>query len=627
MTTTAPPALAATAASWWYGHGGAVDVTRRLESLVTLPQPPGPAGVVTVGSSLTVTFVEGLSTALPPPWQPAGREARIARGDVDPGLRPDPAHPVAVVGFGCASDGSMVALNLAAFGRIRIGGHGVTASALVSRWIFELLATHPATTVGVTADVWNGPWTSRVWPVSAGRVPDADVLVLGAALSYADRAQIVAAAHSPILLDLGSDAAVTTSWVLTCDADRHGALSNTARAASTALTVELIIPAAETVELCAELLTRPPLSTGLPAADDPVPVFSGWGDDDEDDEPDEAMFDAAGEDDLARVDPVVEGEHPESSAWPQDGGRVEDPVSRSHAALQPSPGAPPTSVDRGGVPTPADAFAEPSASSWAGADTAPAPGAQNTETPAAQMPSEPAVAVIWNRILGQVAMTPPHGGPQVPDREKRLNELLVYLQWRPWATSSDIITDIYGGAASDKTLQQQVSLLRGRLGVIRPGGPKALPPMRDGRYQPDPIVRSDWTEFERLVEILVETTDTGCLVAAMNLVTGRPLGGIGAKEWAWAVGLRDEIRSRVPQAAVVLAERHHAAGNHSAAVETARKGLWYDTARQDLWRIAMLAAHDGRDRDAFRALRGQYLSEIPPDDRDPDTYELTKRGG
>ena len=79
----------------------------------------------------------------------------------------------------------------------------------------------------------------------------------------------------------------------------------------------------------------------------------------------------------------------------------------------------------------------------------------------------------------------------------------MYLQWRPWASAREIITDIYG-AASDKTLQQQMSLLRGRLGVIRPSGQSAAP-LRDGRYTPTGG-RSDWQEFERLVKILVDTT-------------------------------------------------------------------------------------------------------------------------
>ena len=228
----------------------------------------------------------------------------------------------------------------------------------------------------------------------------------------------------------------------------------------------------------------------------------------------------------------------------------------------------------------------------------------------------PQIAPIWNRILGQVDLCPPHSTQQPGPREKRLNELTVFLQHNPWVTSSEIIRAVYGGAASEKTVTQQLSLLRARLGTVRPGGPKALPPMHDGSYHVDNAVRSDWMEFERLVEILIESTPTANLVAAMDLVTGPPLGGVPPKEWAWTKDLRDEIRDRVAGAAVVLARHHHSAKKFRAAVEIARQGLWYDNARQDLWQVGMQAALDGHDKDAFKTLRSQYLGAVAGPDRD-----------
>ncbi|HUO38307.1 MAG TPA: hypothetical protein VMU34_10880, partial [Mycobacterium sp.] len=125
---------------------------RRLETLQSVTPSPGPAGAVTVQrDELTVAFMEPLTAPLPQPWQPAGVEARIDWAAVNPGSQPDPAHPVYLVVLGTTDAGALFGLNLAAFSRIRIGGDPDTARALVSRWILELLATHPATTVGVTA--------------------------------------------------------------------------------------------------------------------------------------------------------------------------------------------------------------------------------------------------------------------------------------------------------------------------------------------------------------------------------------------------------------------------------------------------------------------------------------------
>ncbi|OOK65237.1 hypothetical protein BZL29_7817 [Mycobacterium kansasii] len=226
-----------------------------------------------------------------------------------------------------------------------------------------------------------------------------------------------------------------------------------------------------------------------------------------------------------------------------------------------------------------------------------------------------------------MVLQPPHSTQEPGPREKRLNELTVFLQHRPWASTADIIGCVYGGAASEKTVTQQLSLLRARLGVVRPGGPKALPPMSDGGYHLDNAVRSDWMEFERLVEILVETTPTPNLIAAMDLITGPPLSRIPPKEWAWTKDLREEIRDRVPAAAVALAHRHHEDRRFGAAVEIARKGLWYDNARQDLWQVALSAALDGHDKEAFRALRGQFLATVAGPDRDPAVFDLTRQAG
>lgn len=620
--------------SWWYGQGRAVEVVRRLESLHGLSPSPGPAGVVTARrDELIVTFVEGLKTPLPQPWQPAGREARIPWEAVDPGNPPHPEHPVYLVVFGATSDGALIGLNLATFSRIRIQGDPATTTAMVSRWVLELLATHPAITVGITDDAWRGPRTNRVQPVTPGHVPDVDVLVCGGALTYAERAQIVAAATSPILLDLGQDAAVSTVWAITCGPDRLGQISR--GPSSKPLTVTLIVPSAEVIDRCTDLLVSSPSDRQTSGAASSAADLTGAG-----------TLTGEGTD-LATVDDDAEdpGFDPDTSD-----PRLEIPES-----------APPDTANPDGAGPPAaeaiDFFAPAAADHQEPADDEPGTGGE-THWPATEYGQHgadssaaariaaaapavadtgdngeptslpvPVIAPIWNRILGQAILRPPHTTQQPGPREKRLNELTVFLQHNPWASSADIMRAVYGGAASEKTITQQMSMLRARLGVVRPGGPKALPPMSDGAYHLENAVRSDWMEFERLVEILVEATPTPNLVGAMGLVTGPPLGGIPPKEWPWTKDLREELRDRVPAAAVVLAGRQHRAKRFGAALETARKGLWYDSARQDLWEVALQAALDGHDKDAFRELRKQFLNTIAGPDRDPAVFDLTARAG
>lgn len=655
MTSTALSSTPVT--SWWYGQGRAVDVVRRLESLYALsPAPPGPAGLVTVRrDELVVTFVAPLKSPLPNPWRGAdsSNEARIPWDVVDPDLEPDPDHPVYLVVFGTIDDGGLIGLNLAAFQRIRISGDSAITTALVSRWVLELLATHPDITIGVTPDVWRGPLTTRVRPVAVGRVPQVDVLICGPDLTYTDRAQIVSNAASKIMIDLGKDAAVDTKWIISCGSDRHGEISN---GVTRPMTATLVLPNTATVDRCSALLTEQPLPAAPLAA--PAPDTTGGGVAEEQYEAD--AFEGAGTDpQLPVIEPIaappseaagaegvdffasapqpvpqedVSGAAGEVNSWPKAGYGPDDSLPTEGDADSDDD----TSISA--VVAPAAAAALPDVQADPPAPTPAAEPPWEQPTPPAAVAVQPVsgndtdapppqVATIWNRILGQVDLTPPHSDQQPGPREKRLNELTVFLQHNRFAESSDIARSVYRGVAADKTVTQQVSLLRARLGVIRVGGPKALPPMRDGGYVLDNAVRSDWMEFERLVEILIDTTPTANLVAAMDLVTGPPLGGIPPKEWEWTKDLRDEIRDRVAGAAVALAGRHHASKKYSPAVEIARKGLWYDNARQDLWQIGMQAALDGHDKDAYKTLRTQYLSTVAGPDRDPAVLDLTKQAG
>jgi hypothetical protein len=615
-------------------------VVRRLETLQSVTPSPGPAGAVTVQrDDLTVAFVEPLKAPLPQPWQPAGVEARIDWAAVNPGSKPDPAHPVYLVVLGTTAAGALFGLNLAAFSRIRIGGDPDTARALVSRWILELLATHPATTVGVTADVWPGPYTTRVRQVAAGQVPDMDVLALGGGLTYAERAQIVATAASPILLDLGEDAAATTAWTITCGPDHHGEISN---GRGNTITTTLIIPSSEVVQRCCDLLTgaspdTAPGATSPPGQPDEDRTDQGAGNE---------LAEPAGNE-LAESDPTTAQPAP-TPAGPQlePAGPLFPPAPVPAASDGDTESPPPPPVDFFTPIAASESSDRSGETSW----PAPEPQPQTESAPAPEPESRllppnvvaasvngdaastgrdglvlPPVAPIWNRILGTVQLCPPNGGPP-GDREKRLNELTVYLQRHMYVTNAEIVDHILGGAAERNTVTQQISLLRSRLGILSSGA-RALPPMRDGQYYLDKAVRSDWMEFDDLVQVIVERTQTPYLIAAMDLVTGPLMSGISPTEWQWSVDLRDEIRDRVANTARELARRHHDERNFADAVSVARKGLWYDSARQDLWQIALRAALNGHDTSAFRDLRSRYLAEIPGPERDPAVFDLTGRSG
>lgn len=672
--------------SWWYGQGRAVDTVRRLESLHRLDPPPGRVGVVTVQrDQLTATFVDELKDHLPHPWQPAGsRDATLPWDTVNTRADPDPAHPVLLVVFGVSTDGSLVGLNLGAFARLRIGGDRDIVRAVVVRWILELLSTHPDTTIGVTADVWASQPTSRVKLVDSTSVPRTDVLILGAGLSYAERAQIVDRGSSPILLDLGRDAALSTPWTITCSADQTGEINGPG---GRPMAVTLIVPSADVLEMCAELVVKPaPGKQSAPRWQPPVEV-----EEDRDyinqpfsvsfNEPGSTVAEVAdtvalgtGGDVDADIDSIEDVEPSEPLGWFEDTPDTAPESAQGAISLasslddgdeiaEPTPNSPdgaspwdqfssslPEQTDAVALGAPSHAidplqFADhPAFPDTDGEEVEHATVAEPVGTqpvvPSAATPAVPAqvdetgaavqhLPVIWNRILGQVELVPPHGGAPKRDRENRNKELTVFLQAH--ARSADEIKEwVFGGAAKAETVTQTLSELRRRLGALHVGGPVAFPKLNraagDTNYRLAAEVLSDWMVFDKLVELIPERTPTGQLVAAMDLVTGAPLGGINAKDWAWSADLCEELRERVPGAAVALANRYHEQGKFALAVEVARKGLWYDPARQDLWQVALQAALDGHDKETLLTLRRQYLDEIPGAERDPAVEDLTRRG-
>lgn len=623
--------------TWWYGRGRAVDATRCLEGLYALPTPPGPVGAVTVShGQLTVAFTAPLRAPLPPPWQPGGGEVSIAWDEIPTGATPDAQHPVCLVAFGITGQADLLVLNLAAFARLRVGGDRGIARALAGRWMLEIVTTHPATKIGVTSDLWAGPYTSRIRPAALGRVPDVDILMIGADLPYAERAHIAAAAKAPILIDFGDDAAASAMWTISCAADQQAQISN----GRNTLTATVLAPSEDVVDLCGGLLSAAPLGPPPPAADlsviDPADAWADLDEDDEDTVSDEGEFvDFFADQDVTPTPaPDIPGDSwnasppppPFEPPEPPEPASPEPPTAEPDmpAATEPDQGPTAEPTPDGDADPPASATSAPVSKPEADAPVGPPePTRQAIDEKRLQEGPAVPVAPLWNTILGEVRLHPPAGGA-AGNREKRLNELTVFLQRRRFASVQEIIDGPLSGGAAEKTVTQQMSLLRTRLGTT-PAGRKALPQMQDGDYHLDHSVRSDWQEFDELLDILVERTELPRLIAAMDLVTAPLLSGLSPGDWKWANDLRDEIRGRVSDAAAALAQRHQESGRHPEALAVAEKGLWYDPDRQDLWKLALTAALDGKDADAVRDLRNRYLAQVPSADRRSDVLALTGR--
>lgn len=641
---TIPDASAIT--SWWYGKGRAEAVVRQLESLNELIPAPSAAGIVTVQHDLVrVEFVDALKGALPLPWHIEGHQhASVGWDSVPLDRTPAPSPTVFMVALGIDTDGGLVALNLTALPRLQFTGDKVGAAALAQRWVLELRTTHPGTRVAITADLWPGPYTSHVLPVTVAHVPDADITIVGGGLSYADRAQIFTTSRSRILLDLGDDAANKATWTINCGGDGIAELGN----GRSSRQVTMIASNPDVLERCRDLLVRVPgaSAAGMPTA---LPSEAGqYVDDEQLDAADELIDDQAGDEDWADADadaedrPVV-ANAPDFFAGP-DQATAPSPALDPWASVESEPSPPPPVAPHAPIamqepqnPTAATDEPEPAVATIAEetevAAAEPAPAAVpavtvNEPGPAEQEPQPAAHSTIhlpqiWNRILGQVELCPPSGGPVDKERDRRLIELTTLLQLHRTISADGIIKYVLGGAAADKTVHTQMSWLRTRLGTT-PAGKEAVPKMSDGLYHLDQTVRSDWMVFDDLLEMNVAITPIERLAVAMNLVTGPLMHGL-RKPWAWSADLRDLIVDRVADAADVLSRHYLDTAEHSDALTVARKGLMYNTSRQDLWRTAATAAKELRASDVMRELRNQYQL-VPAADRDPTVADLIGRG-
>ena len=588
---SSPVATRDTAAisAWWYGRGNMLSAVRHLEKLAnTDPAPPLVGAVTVTRDKLDVSFVSPPARALPAPWQMKKSGAMIAWDDIT-GIDDAPTGKVRVpvVTFGTVADGALLGLNLDAFARIHVTGATDIGETLIRRWVYELVANHPTVRVGVTEDFWSEPLLARIVRVSSARAAAAlDVLILGRATSYADRAHIAAAVASPIIIDLGEDFAVNPTWTIDCTDTGQATIANS-EGMSLAVTVPSTSPAM--LEQCRTLLTT---ATPRPNASTP-----------------------AGRDRYSEVHEAAAEEIASQDRFEEDlAGHDNDDSDDDFFSPTPPPG------DNNDADNDTDATESATASAVVNPVVA-----QVVSTD--HQPAQSYVPTIWNRILGDIKLCPPHGGKDT-DREKLMNELTVLLQsaGRRGLSAEEIVKMVWG-SAEQKGLNSRMSTLRTRLGPVA-SGQLALPHVKDtgGVFRLDSEVMSDWMVFDTLVEIIPSRSSDADLVAALNLITGRPLQTVATTEWAHVDELREQIRDRVPAAAHTLASRQLQRREYDWAISTAEKGIWYDDQRQDLWELLATAAADSHNISALREFRGQYFAAVPSAERKPGLPELFERG-
>lgn len=190
-------------------------------------------------------------------------------------------------------------------------------------------------------------------------------------------------------------------------------------------------------------------------------------------------------------------------------------------------------------------------------------------------------------------------GPVEPSRLSRLTELAAFLVTHPGCDDARVDQAQWPGApVSDNSRTTAMSKLRRWMGKT-PSGDDFLPRFQsEVGYRMHDDVTTDWDQWQRLLPAGVKDASTTALEEALQLVRGRPFGGVRARRYAWAENLRQEMLFAILDATHELAHRRLMDGRWRAAGSAAALGLSIEPAYERLWRIRILAAHASGHPDA-----------------------------
>jgi nucleoid-associated protein YgaU len=268
------------------------------------------------------------------------------------------------------------------------------------------------------------------------------------------------------------------------------------------------------------------------------------------------------------------------------------------------------------------------------ADTA-APHAAVTTSAPDRGPADPAsasdgAATSAPRVLllGSVTVDGAHDDA-VPNRRRRLTELVAYLALHPGASYHEIDEALWPGQrVVTDTRNALVSRARRWLGQTPDGQPYLPPVAAEGDYRLHPAVGCDWHDFTHHARLGLHAEGGGeaPLATALALVRGRPFLGVDPRDYAWAEADTQQMISTVVDVAHVLAGIRLEAGDHRGAQHAAVRGLLAEPCSELLYRDALRAASLRGDHDEVTRLADRLQAQIERIDPDggpeDETIEL-----
>ncbi|MFD2793987.1 LysM peptidoglycan-binding domain-containing protein [Promicromonospora vindobonensis] len=238
------------------------------------------------------------------------------------------------------------------------------------------------------------------------------------------------------------------------------------------------------------------------------------------------------------------------------------------------------------------------------------------------------------RVLGSVELAGTTGVELPSTHQRQATELIAFLAFNPGSRGSDISKALWPSREPNlATRRSAVSRARRWLGTD-PGGHEYLPRYwsADDGGQADLEsagyrlrgVRTDWHTFCDLVGSDLTQTPTPDLLAALDLVRGRPFEGVPLRKYVWAEQLMHTISSGVVDVSHEVARRALLAGDVAMARHASQVGRLADPVDERSWRNGIRAEIASGRRDAVGRLVDRlrdHLEQLAMEP-EPDTEEL-----
>lgn len=238
------------------------------------------------------------------------------------------------------------------------------------------------------------------------------------------------------------------------------------------------------------------------------------------------------------------------------------------------------------------------------------------------------------RVLGGVELAGTTGVELPSTHQRQATELIAFLAFNPGSRGSDISKALWPSREPNlATRRSAVSRARRWLGTDA-NGYEYLPRYwsTDDGGQADLEsagyrlrgVRTDWHTFCDLVGADLSQTPTADLLAALELVRGRPFEGVPLRKYAWAEQLMHTISSGVVDVSHEVARRALLAGDVAMARHASQVGRLADPVDERSWRNGIRAEIASGRRDAVGRLVDRlrdHLEQLAMEP-EPDTEEL-----